>query len=70
MKAALPAYSEAIGEFFIVPRGGGGGGGGEEEDEEDEEDHVPGLGMRMGSTLLFSTTVWFCYIKLRRNCSF
>ena len=42
----------------------------EEEEEEEEEDHVPGLGTRAGSTLLFSTTARFCDIKQRRNCSF
>ena len=33
-------------------------------------DHVPGLGTRAGSTLLFSTTARFCDIKQKRNCSF
>ena len=33
-------------------------------------DHVPGLGTRAGSTLLFSTTPRFYDIKQRRNCSF
>ena len=42
----------------------------EEEEEEEEGDHVPGLGTREGSTLLFSTTARFCDIKQRRNCSF
>ena len=35
-----------------------------------EGDHVPGLGTRKGSTLLFSTIARFCDIKQRRNCSF
>ena len=35
----------------------------EKEEEEEEVDHVPGLGTRTGSTLLFSTTVRFCAIK-------
>ena len=38
--------------------------------QEEEDHHVPGLGMRTGSKLLFSTTVWFCDIKQRRNRSF
>ena len=42
----------------------------QEEVEEEERDHVPGLGTRAGSTLLFSTTARFCDIKQRRNCSF
>ena len=42
----------------------------EVEQEEEEGDHVPGLGTRAGSTLLFSTTARFCDIKRRRNCSF
>ena len=63
MKATLPAYSEAIGgilKVFLsrVMRCQEGG------------DHVPGLGTRTGSTLLFSTTVRFYDIKKRRNCSF
>ena len=41
-----------------------------QEEEEEEGDHVPGLGTRAGSTLLFSTTTRFCDIKQRRNCSF
>ena len=40
------------------------------QEEEEEGDHVPGLGTRAGSTLLFSTTTRFCDIKQRRNCSF
>ena len=40
------------------------------QEEEEEGDHVPGLGTRAGSTLLFSTTARFCDIKQRRNCSF
>ena len=35
-----------------------------------EGDHVPELGTRAGSTLLFSTTTRFRDIKQRRNCSF
>ena len=71
MKAALPAYSEAMGGICLnmflsrVMRC--------QEKEEEEEvggDHVPGLGTRAGSTLLFSTTARFCDIKKRRNCSF
>ena len=38
--------------------------------QEEERDHVPGLGTRARSTLLFSTTARFCDIKHRRNCSF
>ena len=38
--------------------------------EEDERDHVPGLGTRAGSTLLFSTTARFYDIKQRLDCSF
>ena len=41
-----------------------------QEEEEEGGDHVPGLGTRVGSTLLFSTTARFCDIKQRRNCSF
>ena len=37
---------------------------------QEEGDHVPGLGTRADSTLLFSTTTRFCDIKQRRNCSF
>ena len=37
---------------------------------EEEGDHVPGLGTRTGSTLLFSATARFYDIKRRRNCSF
>ena len=33
------------------------------QEEEGEGDHVPGLGTRAGSTLLFSTTARFCVIK-------
>ena len=33
------------------------------QEEEEEGDHVPGLGTRAGSTLLFSTTARFCDIK-------
>ena len=32
--------------------------------------HVPGLGTKTGSTVLFSTTARFCDIRQRRNCSF
>ena len=45
-------------------------GGAGEEDEEEEGDHILGLGTRAGSTHLFSTTVRFCDIKQRQNCSF
>ena len=38
--------------------------------QEGEGDHVPGLGTRTGSTLLFSTTMRFYDIKQGRNCSF
>ena len=38
--------------------------------QEEEGDHVPRLGTRAGSTLLFSTTTRFCDIKQGRNCSF
>ena len=41
-----------------------------QEEEEEGGDHVPGLGTRAGSILLFSTTTRFCDIKQRRNCSF
>ena len=40
------------------------------QEQEGEGDHVPGLGTRTGSTLLFSTTMRFYDIKQRRNCSF
>ena len=60
MKAALPAYSEAIGhclKVFLsrVMRC--------QEEEEEGGDHVPGLGTRTDNTLLFSTTARFCDIK-------
>ena len=42
----------------------------QEKEEEEGGDHVPGLGTRAGSTLLFSSTARFCDIKKRRNCSF
>ena len=38
--------------------------------EEEEGDHVPGLGTRMGSTLLFSTTTRFCDIKKDETAHF
>ena len=41
-----------------------------QEEEDEEGDHVPGLGTRADSTLLFSTTARFCDIKQRGNCSF
>ena len=65
MKAALPAYSEAIGEIFIVSkkvflsrvvRC-------QEEEGGEDVDHVSGLGKRTGGTLLFSTTARFCDIN-------
>ena len=43
----------------------GEGGGGE-----DDPPLVPRLGTRTGSTLLFSTTTWFCDMKQKRNYSF
>ena len=65
MKVALPAYSEAIGEILKVflsrvMRC----------KEEGEGDHVPGLGTRAGSTLLFSTTARFCDIKQDETAHF
>ena len=40
--------------------------------QKEKGDHVPGLGTRTGSTLLFSTTLTalFCDIKQRRSRSF
>ena len=40
------------------------------QEEEGGGDHVPGLGTRTGSTLLFSTTTQFYDIKQKLNCSF
>ena len=38
--------------------------------EEDDPPLVPRLGTRTGTTLLFSTTTWFCDMKQKRNYSF
>ena len=42
-----------------------------QEDKDDEGgDHIPGLGTRAGSTLLFSTTARFCGIKQDETAHF
>ena len=60
MKAALPDYCLKVFLSRVMCC----------QEEDEEGDHVPGLGTRAGSTLLFSTTAGFCDIKQRRNCSF
>ena len=41
-----------------------------QEKEEEGGDHVPGLGTRAGSTLLFSTTARFCDINKDETARF